>query len=112
MLLSTLEEAAGLKVKGRKELIILLLHLVLKYNFVQFAGRTFQQVICTAMGTSCTPTYANLFLASYEVPVLKEFETHLLFYKHFIDDTFAIVRGTREDVAEYQRRKGESFGRE
>jgi hypothetical protein len=106
MLFSTLKEAEDSKVRGRDELIILLLRLVLKYNFVQFAGRTFQQVIGTAMGTSCAPTYANLFLASYEAPALEEFKSFLLFYKRFIDDTFAIIKGTREDVERFQERFG------
>ena len=73
---------------------------------LHFAGKTFRQVIGTAMGTSCAPTYANIFLASYEAPALEEFKLRLLFYKRFIDDTFAIIKGTREDVTHFQERFG------
>jgi hypothetical protein len=58
------------------------------------------------MGTACAPTYANLFLASYEVSALDEFKHSILFYKCFINDTFAIIKGTREDVRLFQERFG------
>ncbi|KAJ7434201.1 hypothetical protein B0H11DRAFT_2258694 [Mycena galericulata] len=56
------------------------------------------------MGTALAPgTYANLFLAGYEV---KEFKSDLLHYSHFIDDTFAIIHGDISKVREFQERFG------
>lgn len=102
----TLDEAALLKIRNRKELVIVLLRLILQFNYVKFGDNTYRQVVGTAMGTACAPTYANLFLAGYEVPALDEFKDMLLFYRRFIDDTFAIIKGTIEDVRSFQRRFG------
>jgi hypothetical protein len=96
-------EAERLIIRGRKELVVLLLRFVLKYNYVHFGDKMFQQVVGTAMGTACTPTYANLFLASFEGPALDELKDIILFYGRFINDTFAIIKGTLEDVGKFQR---------
>lgn len=69
---------------------------------MSFSGWTFQQVIGTAMGTALAPTYANLFLTSYEVHVLPEFAHCLRYYGRFIDDTFAVIVGNIEMVLKYQ----------
>jgi hypothetical protein len=58
------------------------------------------------MGTACAPTYANLFLAPLEEPVLKEMESILLFYRRFIDDAFGLIHGTMDDVRTFQTRIG------
>jgi hypothetical protein len=68
------DEAAQLNFKSRTELTILLLRFVLKFNYVAFAGKMYQQVIGTAMGTACAPTYANLFLAPLRHAHLKTCE--------------------------------------
>jgi hypothetical protein len=103
---NTLEEAAQLNFNSRKELIILLLRLVLKFNYVAFADKTYRQVIGTAMGTACAPPYANLFLALYEESALAEFRDKILLYKRFIDDIFSIVHGSRDDVENFKSRFG------
>lgn len=107
MSFTTLEEAVKLEVKSLNELTILLMRMVLQFNYVAFSGTTFRQVIGTAMGTALAPDYANLFLAGYEGPALKEFQRHILYYGRFIDDTFAIVEGNLEDVRNFQKRFGE-----
>jgi hypothetical protein len=72
--IASLEEAVKLEVKSLDELTILLMRMVLQFNCVAFSGKTFRQVIGTAMGTALAPDYANLFLlAGYEGPALKEF---------------------------------------
>jgi hypothetical protein len=58
------------------------------------------------MGTACAPPYANLFLAGYEVEALKDFTATLLLYRRFLDDIFAIVKGTLADVRRFQERFG------
>jgi hypothetical protein len=78
---TSLADAADLNINGRKELIILFLRLVLKFNYVGFGDKTFRQVVGTAMGTSRAPTYANLFLASFEGLALNELKDTILFYK-------------------------------
>jgi hypothetical protein len=107
MSFTTLEEAVKLEIKSLDELTILLLRMVLQFNYVAFSGKTFRQVIGTAMGTALAPNYANLFLAGYEGPALKEFHRKILYYGRFIDDTFAIIEGSLEDVRNFQKRFGE-----
>lgn len=99
---NSLEEAAELDINSVDELTVLLLRLVLQYNYVSFSGRTFRQIVGTAMGTACAPTYANLFLAGYEEPELVKFKRTLLYYGRFIDDTFAIIVGSLADVLAFQ----------
>jgi hypothetical protein len=106
MYFETLEEAANLPVKSLDELTVLLLRLVLQYNYATFAGRTFRQVVGTAMGTATAPTYANLFLAGYEAAPLKQLTDIILYYGRFIDDVSAIVVGSQEDVLKFQDRFG------
>ncbi|KAJ6478271.1 hypothetical protein C8R45DRAFT_934031 [Mycena sanguinolenta] len=50
------------------------------------------------MGTSCAPTYANLFLASFEGPVLEELKDITLPYRRHTDDTPEITNGTLQDT--------------
>jgi hypothetical protein len=106
MKFTSYDEASSLKFTSRKQLIILLLRLVLKFNYVQFADKIYRQVIGTAMGTATAPTYANLFLALSESGALRDLKDIILFYKRFIDDIFAIIKGTREDVQRFQDRFG------
>jgi hypothetical protein len=75
---TTSEEAALLDIGDRKELTIILLRLVLQFNFVKFGKTTYRQVVGTAMGTLCAPTYANLFLGGHEAPAVDEFKDILL----------------------------------
>jgi hypothetical protein len=58
------------------------------------------------MGTTCALTYANLFLADFEVLALEEMKNIILFYKCFIDDIFAIVKGNLNDVLAFQKHFG------
>ena len=107
MFFTTLDEAVKLEVKSLDELTVLLMRMVLQFNYVAFSGKTFCQVIGTAMGTTLAPDYANLFLAGYEGPALNEFRRHILYYGRFIDDTFAIIEGDLETVRKFQMRFGE-----
>jgi hypothetical protein len=55
------------------------------------------------MGTAVAPIYANLFFAGYEVSASKEFKIALLYYGHFIDNTFAIIQGDLDTVLSFQK---------
>jgi hypothetical protein len=106
MKFDTLEEAAELSINSLDELTVLLLRWVLKYNYVSFGGKTFRQVIGTAMGTALAPSYANLFLAAPEVSALNESKDSLLYYGRFIDDVFSIIVGDHKAVLDFQERFG------
>lgn len=46
------------------------------------------------MGTSCAPSFANLFMYCLEYPILQIFKHNLKFYRRYIDDIFIVFEGT------------------
>ncbi len=102
MVFTDLEEVINLDITSKEELTIILLQLVLQFNYTSFASRTFCQVVGTAMGMALVPSYANLFLAGYEVTMLQEFAHCLKFYGRFINDTFAIISGNLDTMLKFQ----------
>lgn len=64
-------------------LVIEAARVVLKNNFFEFEGTFWLQLIGTAMGTQCGPSFANLFLICIEKELSLE---HVLFFKRFLDD--------------------------
>lgn len=64
-------------------LVIEAARIVLKNNFFEFEGSFWLQLIGTAMGTQCGPSFANLFLICIEKKLSLE---HILFFKRFLDD--------------------------
>ncbi|MEO1301491.1 MAG: hypothetical protein AAFU83_04635 [Bacteroidota bacterium] len=76
-----------------------LLKYVLLNNYIEFAGNLYKQTCGTAMGTSCAPPYAQLFLALLiERHLLVGDNPNLLLFKRFIDDIFIVYRGTRSEL--------------
>ncbi len=67
------------------------MEIVMKNNQMRFGDLIFHQIHSVAMGMSPAPTFANLYVAIYELnhitPLL---EKHLLFYKRFINNGFVI----------------------
>jgi hypothetical protein len=74
----------------------------LKYNYVAFADKTYPQIVGTAMGTACAPTYENLFLALHEASALEALRDIIFFYKQFIDDIFCIIHRSLDDVEKFK----------
>ena len=67
------------------DIIIKALELVLRLNFLEFAGAAYHQIRGLAMGTPCAPPVANLFLANLEVCVPRP-----LLYLRFLDDILTV----------------------
>lgn len=67
-----------------------LLTLVLNYNHFEFDQKHFLQISGTAMGTKMAPNYANIFMASLEIPFIEKQQNKPLFYRRFLDDIFLI----------------------
>lgn len=80
--------------KMDKQLCCLLmegLHIVMNFNYFQFGDLLLKQITGTAMGTSCAPTYATIYLAAVEDQFLiPKFEQHIRLFKRFIDDGFLL----------------------
>lgn len=64
-----------------------LLRWVLKNNYFKFNNKYFHQINGTAMGTSCAPTYANLFMSFIES---KLGMNKGIIYRRYIDDILCI----------------------
>ncbi|CAJ0958196.1 unnamed protein product [Ranitomeya imitator] len=77
--------------------VLELLQFVLTHNFFLFKGSFFLQLQGTAMGASCSPSYANLFLGLWERDLFLSDSTPLndkvLSWSRFIDDIFFSVAG-------------------
>jgi len=63
---------------------------VLCNNFCMFNGQTYQQINGTAMGTPVAVSYATIFLATIELPLLSR-NSDTLLYLRYIDDICAIT---------------------
>lgn len=66
-----------------------LLRWVLENNYFEFLGVTYHQIKGTAMGTPVAVTFAQLFLAAIELPILSKLEYKL--YLRYIDDIFGVM---------------------
>jgi hypothetical protein len=71
--------------------IVDVMEIVMKNNRMQIGDLIYHQICGVAMGMSPAPTIANLYVAIYKtahiIPLLNKC---LLFYKRFIDDSFAV----------------------
>ena len=49
------------------------LELILYNNYFQFDDTTFHQILGTAMGAKCAPSYANIFMCHFEEAAMNHF---------------------------------------
>ncbi|CAJ0921398.1 unnamed protein product [Ranitomeya imitator] len=79
------------------EFILELLRFILTHNAFMFAGKVYLQLQGTAMGASCAPSYANLFMGAWERSIFQENEVEGMKRVHnwirFIDDILFIWEG-------------------
>ena len=82
------------------KLLVSLLILVLDNNIFEFCGKLWRQMIGTAMGTVCAPTYANLFCGWLETQRLlgKWMGTTPHMWRRYIDDILFLWTGTEEEL--------------
>ena len=79
------------------------LKIVLENNYVEFLHEFYHQIQGTAMGTNCAVVYANIvgwYIEMYPTALCNN--TGLLqYYKRFVDDSFAVLQGTRQEVLQF-----------
>lgn len=78
------------------------LYLVLTNNFTEFNNEYFLQISGTSMGSAAAVCYASLFLAALEEDDIKNI--NLLCYRRFIDDIFAVWKGSKIDAELFMQR--------
>ena len=75
-----------------------LLNLVLKRNYFKFMDRFFWQKRGTSMGSRVGPSYANLFMSTFEDKLLKDWSHQISSWMRFIDDIFFIFLGSLDNL--------------
>lgn len=77
--------------------IIKLLEVNLYRNDFEFDYKYYLQIKGTAMGKRFAPSYANIFMASWEREALAKTTLQPVFYCRYLDDIFAIWTHTKEE---------------
>ena len=67
-----------------------MLNQVLTMNNFQFNGTNYLQIGGTAMGTRVAPSYANIFMSSFEDKYVYDYHLQPLVWYRYIDDVFCI----------------------
>lgn len=83
-----------------KELIELLT-INLKRNDFVFNEKFYLQIKGTAMGKRFAPAYANIYMANWELEVLKKCKIKPFTYLRYLDDIWGIWTGSREEFDEF-----------
>ena len=77
-------------VKPRNLSIIKLLEMVLKKNNFQFNGNNYLQVGGTAIGTKAAPSFAIIYMGSFEDEYVYTYHLQPLLFVRYIDDIFML----------------------
>ena len=92
------------------KVIITFLSLILTLNKFVFNCTHYLQTIGCAMGTICASSYANIFIANFEV---KHFYPHIkemcLLYLRYLDDIFMIWKGTKAELMTFMKDLNEKY---
>lgn len=84
------------------EFLVSLLDLILTHNYFLFKEIFYLQVAGTAMGSNVAPSFANLFMESYEEQwLLPMGANNIIFYKRYIDDLLIIWQGNENDLLSF-----------
>ena len=81
-----------------------LLELAIEQNFFQFENVIYRQSSGLAMGSNLSPLMADIFMDHLETTIIAEnrlFKKHIKFWARYVDDIFAIFKGTYDDLAEF-----------
>ena len=86
-------------------IITQMFNFVLKNNYFTFNNEFYLQIHGTAMGTPCSPNYANLFMAKLEKTILNNnnFTKQPLLWLRFIDDIFMIWQHNERELEEFYK---------
>lgn len=87
--------------EGQKSFLLDAIRFILMNNFFAYDGGVYHQIKGTAMGTRMAPSYANLFMGSFESKFIMSNNPYLskiILYKRFIDDLFILWDGNEEEA--------------
>ena len=75
--------------------------MVLTNNHFEFNGMYYHQLSGTAMGTKLAPSYANLFMSTFEDKYVYTYPQQPTLWKRFIDDIFLIWPHGKESLIRF-----------
>lgn len=86
--------------------VIELLEYILKHNYSTFNNKYYHQLRGTAMGSTCAPSYANLYLGWWERNFvfsenLMEYTQYIILWLCYIDDVVIIWSGTQKSFSDF-----------
>ena len=84
--------------------ILKALNLCIKNNYFQFNGKTYKQKGGVGTGVKLAPPYACLGIGDFEKNAFssnKEILDAVMLWKRFIDDVFALFKGTEDEAKEF-----------
>jgi len=91
---------AGETTPSNKSLVELLRLVLYKNNF-EFNEKHYLQVGGTAMGTRVAPSFANIFMSSFEEKFVYTYETQPLIWLRYIDDIFCIWTAGENELQKF-----------
>lgn len=77
---------------------------ILENNYFIYGEEIYRQKKGTAMETRVAPTYANLFMGSFEEKYIygdEDFKSKIILCKRFIDDLIFIWKGDQEEAMSF-----------
>jgi hypothetical protein len=83
--------------------ILRLLNIILHNNDFVFDNRVFLQKCGTAIGLSCAPNLANIFMLDFDSRALQFSGTIPKFFYRYLDDLFFVYSGTVQELREYEK---------
>ncbi|CAJ0934348.1 unnamed protein product [Ranitomeya imitator] len=85
------------------QFILNLLQFIPTHNYFVFKDRPFLQLQGTAMGASCAPSYANLFLGLWERDTVLDTPGHgsVILWLRYIDDVLFIWQGSTSQLEQF-----------
>ncbi|XP_069599809.1 uncharacterized protein [Ranitomeya imitator] len=90
--------------RRHQSFILDLLSFVLSNSYFVFDRTFYKQIIGTAMGARCAPSYANLFMGWWEetqVRPLPDFNSYVLRWFRYIDDLLFLWTGSETDCRDF-----------
>uniref|UniRef100_A0A8C5M9N9 Reverse transcriptase domain-containing protein n=1 Tax=Leptobrachium leishanense TaxID=445787 RepID=A0A8C5M9N9_9ANUR len=75
--------------------------LILENNYFSFNKEFYLQKKGTAMGTRFAPSFANLYMSTWEEKITENKEDNIILYLRYIDDILMIWKGGEEDLVTF-----------
>ena len=88
----------------RNKIIKQFLQFILKGNYFDFLDKHYSQIQGCPMGTKMAPPYANIFMHTFEQPLINSHPHNILLWKRYIDDIFFLWKGTHESLQAFMKR--------